>query len=182
MITPETNRSYETWDTVPVPRMLAIAGRRAGLQAPTFLQSKFWFLTLNGDLGEPPRTDDFILTGPTGTGKTIAFLVPAIAKLFTGSETESGVGIIDTLPGQPSVVVIAPTRELAVQVQHAAISISCVSTSQFEDENFDDPAHPVIREGFLSTACLYGGVPHYHQVNFESSFSSRIQPQIPIGF
>ncbi|HEY0564054.1 MAG TPA: DEAD/DEAH box helicase, partial [Terriglobales bacterium] len=45
-------------------------------------------------------------TAQTGTGKTLAFLVPAIEKLLLQKQ----------LPAQPTILVLVPTRELAMQV------------------------------------------------------------------
>lgn len=51
---------------------------------------------------------DVLAQAKTGTGKTIAFLVPAIQRLLRSS-TKRG-------PGQVGILVISPTRELAAQI------------------------------------------------------------------
>ena len=51
---------------------------------------------------------DVLAQAKTGTGKTIAFLVPAIQRLLKSS-TKRG-------PGQVGILVISPTRELATQI------------------------------------------------------------------
>ncbi|TWJ19805.1 DEAD/DEAH box helicase [Geobacter argillaceus] len=54
---------------------------------------------------------DLIATAGTGTGKTAAFVLPALERLSTPS----------TLPGKgPRLLVLTPTRELAQQVMDAA--------------------------------------------------------------
>ncbi len=56
---------------------------------------------------------DLIATAQTGTGKTAAFVLPALERLLTKS----------TIPGKgPRILVLAPTRELAGQVMDAARS------------------------------------------------------------
>jgi ATP-dependent RNA helicase RhlE len=52
---------------------------------------------------------DIFATAQTGTGKTLAFLIPAIEKLLLQLEKK-------TTHGQPTVLVLVPTRELAIQV------------------------------------------------------------------
>src|SRR5689334_799592 len=53
---------------------------------------------------------DLMVSAPTGTGKTAAFVLPALQKLAVAS-TKSGRG--------PRVLVLTPTRELALQVTTA---------------------------------------------------------------
>jgi ATP-dependent RNA helicase RhlE len=63
---------------------------------------------------------DVIATAQTGTGKTLAFLLPVIERLLKGSGAEpkvSGVAPIRTL-------VLSPTRELAVQISDAFAKLS----------------------------------------------------------
>ncbi|NVN89104.1 MAG: DEAD/DEAH box helicase [Desulfuromonadales bacterium] len=56
---------------------------------------------------------DLIATAQTGTGKTAAFILPALQRLTTPS----------TIPGKgPRILVLTPTRELAGQVMDAARS------------------------------------------------------------
>ncbi len=49
----------------------------------------------------------------TGTGKTLAFLLAAMQRLLNRPETE-------TVPGKPRVLILAPTRELAIQIHKDA--------------------------------------------------------------
>jgi ATP-dependent RNA helicase RhlE len=70
--------------------------KSAGFETPTPIQSA----TIPLGLG----AKDIVATAQTGTGKTLAFLIPAIEKL---SATQSR---------QPQILVLVPTRELAMQV------------------------------------------------------------------
>ncbi|KAJ4375567.1 RNA-dependent ATPase rok1 [Didymella sp. IMI 355093] len=55
---------------------------------------------------------DLLTIAPTGSGKTIAFLIPVINALLKESSTDSKDG--------PRAVVVAPTRELAAQIVNEA--------------------------------------------------------------
>lgn len=54
---------------------------------------------------------DVITTARTGSGKTLAFLIPA---------AERGIGMRETRGMRPEVLVVTPTRELAVQIRDVA--------------------------------------------------------------
>lgn len=53
---------------------------------------------------------DLLVQAKTGTGKTIAFLLPAIERLLASKMPLHGV----------SILVLAPTRELALQIEEEA--------------------------------------------------------------
>ena len=74
-----------------------------GYTVPTPIQEQAIPLVLAGH--------DVIATAQTGTGKTAAFVLPALERLTIKS----------TLPGKgPRILVLAPTRELAGQVMESA--------------------------------------------------------------
>ena len=75
---------------------------------------------------------DVVGRARTGTGKTLAFSLPVIEKLLSGGRGSGGRGYRN-----PKCIVLAPTRELAKQV---------------ENEIF-------ITAPTLDTACVYGGTP-----------------------
>ena len=68
----------------------------AGLSSPTPIQTQAIPLALTGR--------DVIGCAQTGTGKTAAFVIPIIERLAQLPKTE------------PQVLILAPTRELAVQI------------------------------------------------------------------
>jgi ATP-dependent RNA helicase DDX5/DBP2 len=68
----------------------------------------------------------------TGSGKTIGFLLPAFHRL--AKEFEEG-----RKRGSPAILVLAPTRELAVQIE-----VECVKFG---------------RTSNIRSACCYGGSP-----------------------
>jgi superfamily II DNA/RNA helicase len=59
---------------------------------------------------------DLIACAPTGTGKTAAFVLPALQRLLTPSDNTDSRG--------PRVVVLTPTRELAQQVSKASMMMA----------------------------------------------------------
>eukprot|EP00906_Rhabdomonas_costata_P014755 RCo021187 len=96
---------------------------RAGFTEPTPIQAQGWPIVLSGH--------NLIGIAETGSGKTLAYLIPAMVHISAQPELRGEDG--------PIVTVLAPTRELAVQIQG-------------EMERFgggDSVGH--------RTACLYGG-------------------------
>jgi ATP-dependent RNA helicase MSS116 len=86
----------------------------------------------------PPR--DLLVKAKTGTGKTLAFLVPAIEARIKAID-KAGVDAVEENGGRPDArvvekakrdhakktvgtVVISPTRELATQIAHEAIKLT----------------------------------------------------------
>ena len=84
---------------------------------------------------------DVLGRGKTGSGKTVAFIVPLITKLIAA-------GSVPRKPGKPRALVLAPTRELADQI--------------------DRTANALAKSVGFYTACIYGGVPQRRQENMMS--------------
>ena len=76
----------------------------AGFKAPTPIQAQCWPVLASGR--------DIIGIAETGSGKTLAFSIPALAHLKHRVETEGR-----AKKGSPMMLIIAPTRELAMQSQ-----------------------------------------------------------------
>jgi ATP-dependent RNA helicase DDX5/DBP2 len=98
--------------------------------APTPIQAQSWPIALSGS--------DMIGIAETGSGKTLAYLVPGVSKLLELHEKN----IIP--PGSPSILILAPTRELAQQIQQVAAQL----------------ARPL----GLKSGCFYGGAPRNFQL------------------
>ncbi|QNN46960.1 DEAD/DEAH box helicase [Thermomonas brevis] len=81
-----------------LPETLLAALREVGYESPSPIQAATIPPLLAGR--------DVLGQAQTGTGKTAAFALPALARL-------------DAAPGKPQVLVLAPTRELAIQVAEA---------------------------------------------------------------
>lgn len=96
----------------------------AGYKTPTLIQQKAIPAILSGQ--------DLCASAQTGTGKTAAFILPALNKLMS------------TAPGNgsgPRVLILVPTRELAMQVSQEAMKYS-----RFLPR--------------MKTVCIYGGAPY----------------------
>lgn len=74
---------------------------KQGFQAPTAIQSQGWPIALSGR--------DMVGIAQTGSGKTLAYMLPALVHINHQTRVMRGDG--------PSVLVLAPTRELAQQIQ-----------------------------------------------------------------
>lgn len=74
-----------------------------GLHEPTVIQKQTVPVALEGK--------DILGSAPTGTGKTLAFLIPAVQHLLDFPRRK---------PGPPRILILTPTRELAMQVAEQA--------------------------------------------------------------
>ncbi|XP_037328416.2 probable ATP-dependent RNA helicase DDX5 [Pungitius pungitius] len=95
---------------------------------PTPIQSQGWPCALSGK--------DMVGIAQTGSGKTLAYLLPAIVHIQHQPFLEHGDG--------PICLVLAPTRELAQQVQQVAAEYG--------------------RASRLKSTCIYGGAPKGPQI------------------
>ena len=93
----------------------------AGFTTPTPTQAQAWPIALAGR--------DIITVAKTGSGKTIGFLLPAYHILLTQCR--------DRKRGPPAILVLAPTRELACQIEEEAVKFGRTSN--------------------IRSACCYGG-------------------------
>jgi superfamily II DNA/RNA helicase len=109
---------------VPVPLTAALAA--TGIDAPFPIQAAILPDALAGA--------DILGQGRTGSGKTLGFCIPLVARLADGH----------TCAGRPRGLVLVPTRELASQVQ--------------------DVLRPLARAAGLSVATIFGGTPQRPQV------------------
>merc|ERR1719163_1250430 len=102
--------------------------QRAGFAEPSAIQVQAWPVALSGH--------DMIGVAATGSGKTLAFLLPAIVHINAQPHLQRGDG--------PIALVMAPTRELAVQIQG-----ECGKFGQ---------------SSRIRSSCVYGGTPKGPQV------------------
>ena len=77
---------------------------RQKFDAPTPIQAQGWALALSGL--------NTVGIAQTGSGKTLAYLLPGVIHVNAQPHLQRGDG--------PIVLVLAPTRELAIQIQEAA--------------------------------------------------------------
>ncbi|XP_026463088.1 probable ATP-dependent RNA helicase DDX43 isoform X2 [Ctenocephalides felis] len=97
---------------------------RQGFQKPSPIQAHSWPILLSGK--------DMIGISQTGSGKTLAFILPALVHLH-GQSVKSN---------EPSVLVLAPTRELALQIESEVLKYPYKETK---------------------VLCVYGGVNRKEQ-------------------
>ncbi|XP_055524645.1 probable ATP-dependent RNA helicase DDX43 [Wyeomyia smithii] len=102
---------------------------KAGFTKPSPIQSQAWPVLLKGE--------DLIGIAQTGTGKTLAFLLPAFIHI-DGQPVPRGER------GGPNVLVMAPTRELALQIEKEVFKY------QYRG---------------IRALCLYGGGDRRTQIN-----------------
>jgi len=120
--------SEATFEAMEIHPKLVIALAGMGAETPFPIQMATIPAGLQGR--------DVLGRGKTGSGKTIAFSIPVISKLVqAGSQPRK--------PNKPRALVLAPTRELADQI----------------DRTMSTLARSV---GFYTT-CVYGGVPQRRQ-------------------
>lgn len=123
----------------------------AGYTSPTHIQAQSWPIALN--------KRDLISVARTGSGKTCGFLLPAFHRLMTekvqarASKTITEEERQEMLKSKrysavrrnPKVLVLAPTRELAVQIEAEAQKFT--------------------RAAGVFATCIYGGTPKGIQIS-----------------
>jgi len=102
--------------------------RQQGFDEPTSIQAQGWPIALSGR--------DMVGIAQTGSGKTLAYILPGLVHLKSQEPLRRGEG--------PIVLVLAPTRELAQQIQKVAVDFG-----------------QRIR---VNNACVFGGAPKGPQI------------------
>ncbi|XP_031639462.1 ATP-dependent RNA helicase dbp2-like [Contarinia nasturtii] len=97
--------------------------QKCGFEKPTAIQAQGWPIALSGR--------DMVGIAQTGSGKTLAYIMPAVVHINNQPRLSRGDG--------PIVLVLAPTRELAQQIQQVA-------------NDFGSCTH-------LKNTCIFGGAP-----------------------
>ncbi|KAJ0579273.1 putative RNA helicase [Helianthus annuus] len=121
-------KPIKTFSDARFPDYVMQEVEKAGFTEPTAIQAQGWPMALKGR--------DLIGIAETGSGKTLAYLLPAIVHVNAQPILSPGDG--------PIVLVLAPTRELAVQIQQEATKFGASSK--------------------IKNTCIYGGVPKGPQV------------------
>jgi len=95
-----------------LPRSIGRAMLHLGFSNPTAVQAQAWPAALCGL--------DLLCRAPTGSGKTLGYLLPAMAHVHAQPRKPKA-------GGGPAVLVLVPTRELVLQVHSTARSLKPVS-------------------------------------------------------
>jgi superfamily II DNA/RNA helicase len=97
-----------TFAELGLPAVLIDALAATGITTPFPIQTATLPDTLAGR--------DVLGRGRTGSGKTYAFVLPLLARLATSPSKRT--------PGRPRALILAPTRELATQIQDAILPLA----------------------------------------------------------
>merc|ERR1719203_497630 len=111
--------AFTSFSSCQFPKPIMASIFSLGFAAPTPIQAHCWPVSLDGR--------DLVGIAKTGSGKTLAFLLPPFTKFLNSNPRGRG----------PNMLVMAPTRELACQIQTEA-------------ERFG-------RRIGISSVCVYGG-------------------------
>lgn len=95
----------------------------AGYENPTAIQAQGWPIAMSGR--------DMVGIAQTGSGKTLAYTLPAIVHINNQPPINRGEG--------PIALILAPTRELAQQIQQVANDFG--------------------RSSYVRNTCIFGGAP-----------------------
>lgn len=112
-----------TFDEASFPKYILDVVGQMHFARPTPIQSQGWPVCLLGR--------DLIGIAETGSGKTLAYLLPAIVHINAQRELSRGEG--------PIVLIMAPTRELAIQIASEVARFASSSR--------------------IRSVCVFGGVP-----------------------
>ena len=121
-------RPVETFDEASFPQYVLTEVKSQGFDRPTSIQSQGWPMALSGR--------DVVGIAETGSGKTLTYCLPAIVHINAQPLLAPGDG--------PIVLVLAPTRELAVQIQAEITKFG--------------------KSSRIRNTCVYGGVPKGPQI------------------
>jgi ATP-dependent RNA helicase DDX5/DBP2 len=117
-----------SFDEAGFPNYVMNEVKAQGFENPTAIQAQGWPMALSGR--------DVVGIAETGSGKTLAYCLPAIVHINAQPLLAPGDG--------PIVLILAPTRELAVQIQQ-------------EFGKFGKSSR-------IRNTCVYGGVPKGPQI------------------
>ncbi|KAI0402945.1 Phosphomethylpyrimidine kinase-domain-containing protein [Xylaria palmicola] len=121
-------KAVESFDEAGFPEYVMNEVKAQGFPAPTAIQSQGWPMALSGR--------DVVGIAETGSGKTLTYCLPAIVHINAQPLLAPGDG--------PIVLVLAPTRELAVQIQQEITKFG--------------------KSSRIRNTCVYGGVPRGPQI------------------
>lgn len=141
-----------TFDDLDISPAVLEAIREMGFELPTDVQAAAIPLALAGK--------DLLVQSRTGSGKTAAFAIPAASKLLDGELA------------QPQMLVLAPTRELAMQVEKECARIAARSSIETIAVYGGAAMGPQI-DAFRRGAQLVAGTPgrvldHIRRGNFKT--------------
>lgn len=111
------------FNEVNIPDYVANEIRKQNYERPTPIQAQGWPIALSGS--------NMVGIAKTGSGKTLGYILPAIVHINNQPNLARGDG--------PIALVLAPTRELAQQIQQVATDFGSAS--------------------YVRNTCVFGGAP-----------------------
>lgn len=118
-----------SFDEINFPDYVLSEIVKSGFKSPTAIQAQGWPIALSGR--------DMVGIASTGSGKTLSYVLPAIVHINNQSKLQRNDG--------PIVLILAPTRELAQQIQQVANDFGQTSK--------------------IRNTCIFGGAPKGPQAN-----------------
>ncbi|ENN73391.1 hypothetical protein YQE_09953, partial [Dendroctonus ponderosae] len=122
-LTNEVPNPIQNFEEASFPDYVLQEVHNQGYDFPTPIQSQGWPIALSGR--------DMVGIAQTGSGKTLAYILPAIVHIKNQPRLSPGEG--------PIALVLAPTRELAQQIQQVANDFG--------------------RSSYIRNTCVFGGAP-----------------------
>ncbi|XP_065372085.1 ATP-dependent RNA helicase p62 isoform X2 [Calliphora vicina] len=119
----EAANPIQDFDEAYFPDYVMKEIQRQGYKAPTPIQAQGWPIAMSGH--------NFVGIAKTGSGKTLGYILPAIVHINNQQPLQRGDG--------PIALVLAPTRELAQQIQQVATEFGSSS--------------------YVRNTCVFGGAP-----------------------
>ncbi|XP_073816415.1 ATP-dependent RNA helicase Rm62 isoform X2 [Musca autumnalis] len=113
----------QNFEEAYLPDYVAKEIRRQGYKEPTAIQAQGWPIAMAGH--------NLVGIAKTGSGKTLGYILPAIVHINNQAPLQRGDG--------PIALVLAPTRELAQQIQQVATEFGSSS--------------------YVRNTCVFGGAP-----------------------
>ncbi|XP_055684616.1 ATP-dependent RNA helicase p62 isoform X2 [Lutzomyia longipalpis] len=123
----QAHNPIQSFGEVRFPDYVMNGIRRQGYESPTPIQAQGWPIALSGS--------NMVGIAQTGSGKTLGFILPAIVHINNQPPLARGDG--------PIALVLAPTRELAQQIQQVATEFGSAS--------------------YVRNTCVFGGAPRFGQ-------------------
>lgn len=120
---------YQEFTDAPFEQKIQESFKRAGFERPSSIQGQAWPIALTNK--------DMICVAKTGSGKTCGFLLPVFHQHLTQGRRAQGYC-------KPVLLVLAPTRELSVQIMEETVKFG--------------------RPIGIRSVCCYGGSPKYPQI------------------
>ncbi|KRG00084.1 uncharacterized protein Dwil_GK14214, isoform C [Drosophila willistoni] len=119
----QAQNPIQDFNEVYLPDYVMKEIRRQGYKEPTPIQAQGWPIAMSGS--------NFVGIAKTGSGKTLGYILPAIVHINNQQPLQRGDG--------PIALVLAPTRELAQQIQQVATEFGSSS--------------------YVRNTCVFGGAP-----------------------